>query len=276
MTMPNPIDVWNVATFDAELQHALAENEELIRSYILAESAIEAEYQSSDHLHMRRSNDFASSFGGFQEALSVSLTDRSIRGWHYTRLTDAEVESIRRHGIELSTLRSLRRRLDAQIAAGNLVSSQAEAIYNSSPFNGSQHDARTGKFWMTSHPLPISYSGVIPLLASWGGEAAYFWQQDSGLMELLKKIGAPRLIEVAVPLSSTRRAYLASAAIVSTFGRTLGCYPEKCTFDLYSEAPLPPASILKLHSEGDEAFAKIAEGYPEDFVDAEIGRWDHV
>jgi hypothetical protein len=275
MTLSSLIDVWNIATFDVDLRSTLANSAELIRSYMCADREIEAEHQSSDHVRVRRNNVFAVDFLAFQEGLIPPLNERSIRAWHYTRLTNPEVFAIQRDGIELSTLESIRRRLDALIEAGNLNPSEANAIFDASPFKGSQHDARTGKFWMTSHPLPLEDFGITSFMTSWGGESAFFWQRDKNILEILNKIGAPRVIEVSVPLKSTRHAYSASVSIVSTFSRSLGCNPEKSAFDLYSTSPLPPASILRMHSEGDETFAKIAKGYPEEFVDVDIGRWDH-
>ena len=47
------------------------------------------------------------------------MSDRAIRAFHYTRLTDDEVEIFLRRDTELSTPLTLRVRLDAQVAAGH-------------------------------------------------------------------------------------------------------------------------------------------------------------
>jgi hypothetical protein len=40
------------------------------------------------------------------------METRTIRAWHYTRLTDAEVVAMRMTGISLSSLDAIRQRLD--------------------------------------------------------------------------------------------------------------------------------------------------------------------
>lgn len=127
---------------------------------------------------------------------------------------------------------------------------------------------------MTSHPVDIEDRGVEVFLESWGGEAAYFWQQDAALQDMLKQIGRPCLLEIAMPLRHSRHAYSAAEAVVATYGRTLGRQPDKHAFDLYSQQPLSPAHILAVHSEGEPDFCAIARGYPVGFIDVNLGRWD--
>jgi hypothetical protein len=76
-------------------------------------------------------------------------------------------------------------------------------------------EARSGKFWMTSHPFPADHHGVELLLAHWGGEGVYFWLEDGQLIELVKGIGRPRVIEVAVPLQVTTSAYSGAKAVIA-------------------------------------------------------------
>jgi hypothetical protein len=126
---------------------------------------------------------------------------------------------------------------------------------------------------MTSHPLDVEDGGVAVFLESWGGEAAYFWQQDEGLQDTLKQIGRPRVLEIATPLLHSRHTYSAAEAVVATIGRTLGCEPDEHAFDLYSEQALGPAHILAVHSGGESNFGAIARGYPVGFIDVNLVRW---
>jgi hypothetical protein len=168
-------------------------------------------------------------------------------------------------------LETIRRRLDAQVAAGVFSAEIADALFAQSPFHhDEQSGPRSNKFWMTSHPVGIEHSGVTLLLGNWGGEAVYFWLKDAMLEELVAGIGKPRVIEMAVPLDATRHAYSASRAIVATFGRTLGCVPDDTGgFDLCATRSLGPQAVLAIHTEGEAVFAEIAKGYPAEFFGRE-------
>ena len=73
-------------------------------------------------------------------------------------------------GIHLSTLQTLRRRLDAQVAAKTFSASGAAALYAASPFH-EQEEIRSGRFWMTSNPAATDDHGVRLLLGNWGAFA---------------------------------------------------------------------------------------------------------
>ncbi|MGH6848340.1 MAG: hypothetical protein ACREC0_13145 [Methylocella sp.] len=122
---------------------------------------------------------------------------------------------------------------------------------------------------MVSHPRRTDDGGVKPLLACWGGESAYrYHQPGSTIHTLLSKKGVPRVLELSVPLWATKQAYRAGDAIVATFGRTLGCKPDRSAFDLYVTQPLAASSIINVHSEGEPAFNALGQGYPTRFPPA--------
>jgi hypothetical protein len=265
------IDVWNVETFDQYLLAELRANAELIRNYIVTERNNFLEREASDRRGPYPTNPYAASYLRFLEDVGRDMEARTIRAWHYTRLTDAETDTLRNTGIYASTLETIRRRLDAQVAAGVFSAEIADALFAQSPFHhDEQSGPRSNKFWMTSHPVGIEHSGVTLLLGNWGGEAVYFWLKDAMLEELVAGIGKPRVIEMAVPLDATRHAYSASRAIVATFGRTLGCVPDDTGgFDLYATRSLGPQAVLAIHTEGEAVFAEIAKGYPAEFFGRE-------
>lgn len=175
-------------------------------------------------------------------------------------------------GIYPSNLDTIRSRFAAQVVGGAFSQEVADRLFADSPYQSDQFDARSGKFWMTSHPVDIEDGGVAVFLESWGGEAAYFWQHDAGLQDMLKQIGRPRVLEIAMPLLHSRHTYSAAEAVVATYSWTLGCQPDKHAFDLYSQQPLGPAHILAVHSEGEPNFGAIARGYPVGFADVDLGR----
>src|SRR5580700_8687749 len=215
----NVIDVWNVETFDEALRMELCANAELIRNYMLTDRQNFLERQASNRMLLHPTNPYAASYQRFLEDVGRDMEARTIRAWHYTRLTDAETDTLRAAGVYPSTLETTRRRLDAQVAAAELSAEIANALFAQSPFHhAEQLEPRSKKFWMTSHPVQIEDGGVTPLLGSWGGEAVYFWLDDATLEQLVRGVGKPRVLEIAVPLNATRHAHRAGEAVVASFG----------------------------------------------------------
>ena len=268
------IDVWDVETFDRELRGDLDAHADVIRNYMLTSRRQWLERETSDHTMPHPENPYAGEFIWVKEHIMRLMEVRTIRAWHYTRLTDAEVDILRQGGIYPSSLDTIRSRFAAQVAAGAFSQEVAARLFADSPYQSDQLDARSNKFWMVSHPVNVEDSGVELLLESWGGESAYFWQRDAVLQDMLKQIGRPRVLEIAMPLVHSRHGYSAAEAVVATFGRLLGCRPDKHAFDLYTHQPLGPEHVLAVHSEGEPSFGVLARGYPVGFVDVNLGRWD--
>ena len=273
------IDVWDAKTFDGELSALLAKEGDFVRNYMTTDHRVFLVHdlgRSPERPMLRPENPYTSAFGALKEAISELMQSRTIRAWHYTRLTAAEVEKLRDEGIHLSTPATLRARLDCLVASAALSPQLADALYVESLFHSDQLEARSGKFWMTSHPVAIDDSGVRPLMAHWGGEVASFWTKDPALLAPLATTGIPRVIEVAVPLAVTSKSYSAAGAVIATFGRTLGCIPGSHSFDIYLTTPLPPDSVLLVHSEGDSSFHTIGLSYPERYVDVDKAHWKEL
>jgi len=260
------IDVWDIGTFDGDLLSELRANADLVRNYAAADAenfgscetpGLRARYQTNPH---------AEHYLHFLESLCRFIKGRTIRSWHYTRLTDSEVEALRATGVQLSTLETTRQRIDAQVIAGLIPHEIADSLYQASPLHASdQAEARTNKFWMTSHPVDVNDDGVAPLLSNWGGEVVYFWIQDAHLQQLVASIGTARVLEIAVRLEATRHTYSAAKAIAGTFSRSLNRVSDFDEFDLCAVRPLAPEAILGVHTEGEATFDRIARGYPTNY-----------
>jgi hypothetical protein len=278
MDLP-PIDVWNAATFDSDLTAALNKHANLIQNYFRKDHDNFLAYdlaKGPDRALIRPDNPHAGGFYALQDAIGELMRSRTIRAYHYTRMTDAEIAILQRDGIHLSTQTTLRARFDALVGLGSLSAEASNLLYDASPFHSEQLESRSNKFWMVSHPIATDDSGVTPLMSHWGGEVASMWMRDPVLLAELAKIGVARVIELAVRLSVTNHSYSAGKAVIATYGRTRGCIPEKSAFDLYAQQPLPPDAILAVRSDTDPSFAQIGRGYPIDFVDVDIGRWKEL
>lgn len=266
------IDVWNAETFDADLMGHLMAARDLVHDYLNTDRQIFLSYdlgRGPTRPLIRPENPFAGKFIALTESLAAHMRRRTIRAWHYTRLTDGEVDLMRREGVQLSTPATLHLRLGSLVTAGLLRQDTADALYAASPFHSNQRDARAGKFWMTSHPVARTDGGVVPLMAHWGGEVASMWVDDPDLLAPLAVVGRPRVLELAVLLAVTNHAFRASEAIIGTFGRMLGCHSDKHGFDLYVTTALAGDALLALYTEGDPAFEALGRGYPQEFVDIE-------
>lgn len=204
------------------------------------------------------------------------MQQRTIRAFHYTRLTDGEVASLKRDGIHLSTPATLQRRLDDIVADGGLTRDLADQLYAHSPFHGDQLEARSGKFWMTSHPIAVDDGGVKPLMKHWGGEVASMWIRNEALSAPLASLGKPRVIELTVAMSATKHSHRAGTSVVATFARSRGSISAKHACDLYVDQPLPPTAILATHTEGDASFVEMGRGYPAGFIDVDIAYWKEL
>src|SRR5579863_10375508 len=118
MTASSLIDVWDAKTFDEELSVILAEHAELIRNYMMTDHEIFVAHdlgRGPEKSIIRPDNPFTSAFLALKESLGERMRSRTMRAWHYTRLTAAEVEILRTEGVHVSTPATLRTRLDLQV-----------------------------------------------------------------------------------------------------------------------------------------------------------------
>lgn len=259
------IDVWNAESFDSALLGHLEASERLILDYLETKRRNWIEREASDRTRPYPENRYWRAWNIFTDLIGLEMQSRTIRAWHHCRLTDEEVEAFCATGPRPSDLEGLRARLSAQVAQCRFDEPTAEALFAASPFQGDQHQSRSGKFWMTAHPRHPADSGVELLLSHWGGESTYFWLQDEALIDLVRTIGKARIIEVAVPLAETRHSHSAVGAVISAFARTIGAPAELGDFDLYATRPLGPRAVLAVHSEGERFFSQLTEEYPDKF-----------
>ena len=119
----NPIDVWNVGSFDQALIALLESRSALVRNYYQVEREIILSHDLSrdpERPILRPKNPHGYDFYALKEGIWREMRQRVIRAFHYTRLTDVEVETLTREGIHLSTPSSLQRRLENMVRAGCL------------------------------------------------------------------------------------------------------------------------------------------------------------
>jgi hypothetical protein len=265
--LETPIDVWNLETFDDVLLGELHEHECLIRDYMDTETRNFIERQASDHRSLFPTNPHFNEYQWLVEHIADYIGTRRIRAWHYTRLTDDEVQVVRTFGIYPSTLETIRNRLNLRVGAGDFSAEIADVLFAASPFQDPQRGGeRANQFWLTSHPLEPDDGGAESLLGEWGGESVYHWLQDERLKNLVASIGKPRVLELVVPIDATPHGNRAAKAVLGAFGRRSVAYkPDREAFDLYCTHALGPQVVIRIHTEGEPDFAALARGYPVGF-----------
>lgn len=270
------IDVWNVATFDAALRAALDQDAGLIRDHVDRDNAIFLEHDHGDSPRrslIRPKNEHAGAHMHLTERIMALMNERTIRAWHYTRMTDDDVARMRVEGIRLSTPALLRERLDRLVAAGLVTPEQAADFVARSPFNSDQQQSRANKFYLASHPQRLTCSGVRSLLGFWGGEVVSFFVQDDPIARPLAAMGVARVLEVATPVRATRNAHNAAQAVLAAYARTLGCVESAHDFDVCVIEPVPAHAILRAHARGEPDFESMIAAYPPGYVDVMETYW---
>lgn len=274
---PAVVDVWDNATFGSDLGKELEAHVDLLLKHFDTERRIFPDHDVGRNRSLARpENPYAQAYMDFSEAIAKDMEARTIRAWHYTRLTDAEVDALLREGVHLSTPETLHRRLTAQVEAGAISADAAEHILAKSPFQTTQFDSRVNRFWMTSHPVEVGNVGVQPLLMHWGGEVASMFLRDESILTSIAAVGRSRVVELAVPVKLADAGYKTGRAVIATFARSKGAIPEKFDFDLRVTTALPPAAVLAVHTAGEETFDAIGRSYPAGYVDVSIGRWKEL
>jgi hypothetical protein len=261
------IDLWNSKSFDNGLLAELRCEAGMVRDYFATESANYDAYCAPGNRDMLRENPHWHIYNVFvDKVLAPLMAARTVRGWHYTRMTDAEVELLRRGGVYPSSLETIRRRLDGLAATGEITAETADVLFAESPFHSDEMGGRGDKFWTTSQPLPVTRSDVTSLLRSWGGESIYWRIQDPELVASIGRIGRPRVLEIALPLDAGPDARAAAHAVTRTFAAGLGCRVIRERLDLHVVRSLGPEAVVAVHTEGDEIYAQIGRRYPPGFV----------
>lgn len=184
-----PIDVWDVATFDTELAEELSRNADLIQAFWQEGRRLFEEREAQTVRGPPEQNRFGWSYQELGERMTALMEERTIRAWHFTRLTDREVADIVARGMPPMTLAVIRGRLDRIVAEGAIDAATADELYAASPYHRQLDGNRENRTWLAAQPYPIDDGGVVELLATWGGESIGFNHRSGRLRDLLERVG---------------------------------------------------------------------------------------
>lgn len=258
-----PYNLLDIKTFDDELIALLDKGKNIILAYLNAEreksAAFEAAPENMKTIVKLSPNPHWDEYDNLVNNMIANLLhSRSILAYHYTRLTDDEVDYIHEHGFEPSTPQSLQRRLNARALAGDLDLAVAEKIYRLSPLQ-LKANGREGLFWMTAVAKPTNDGEVEALLGFWGGEVSYMPHLD--VSTHVPKIGRSRVFEISLPLNVAKQVSSAAKTIVSTYLRSLGLSAGISDFDISTGTALPPNVIVRVLTEGEPEFLELGRQY---------------
>jgi hypothetical protein len=166
---------------------ALRQYEELARKFALMGTSAYLE-AGQPRNQFRDERDSVVDFVGEQ------VRDRSLVGFHCTRLVVEEIEEVKRSGLQPLSPELANRRVTRLEQAGYLDPDIAARLRSK---NVSTKETRKGKtcFIFTRNDLTEEY-GVGPLLAHWGGEALYYYHADDpDIGPRLGRIGIACIVE---------------------------------------------------------------------------------
>lgn len=131
--------------------------------------------------------------------LMDALLPYAITGWHCTRLTDSEIEHIRRYGMQLPGAAMLTQRIDALAAAGQITDEISRRLKDK--HQGDDRN-RAGMVWFCFFPPKLAGEhGIERFFRHSGGEALYNSHEDDPTTgPAISRIGTPCLVEADVPI----------------------------------------------------------------------------
>lgn len=189
--------------------------------------------------------------------LEAVLRQYELVGWHCTRLTDAEIASIRSDGMQLPDGAMLHQRVDAVAKAGRLSKNLANRLKSE---HQADHPWRSRRVWFCFFPPRLAgESGIERFFRHWGGEALYnSHERDPQTGAAIETIGLPCIVEAAVPIASLGRhgglhIKVARRYLISRGYRTV----EPVDHEGAITHPLPAANIRGITSFPSPAFMTL-------------------
>lgn len=152
------------------------------------------------------------------------VEDREIIGYHCTRLTDDEVARVTAEGLRPLTEELRRSRVQRRVEAGDLSPEMADQILNSGITGDGLHRLGYSCFFFTREVGEWCWK----FFRYWGGESIYVPHMcsDNEVKNRLISIGAPCIIEIAVPVSTIQYHSVAQGFLYEYGRRRNFQYPE--------------------------------------------------
>jgi hypothetical protein len=178
-------------------------------------------------------------------------------GFHCTRLTQKEIESIRGGGMQLQNSKTLRARI-ADLKSVGLIDNGVATIF--SDLNSADDDNRAAMIWFCFFsPHRAGEGGIERLLRYWGGEALHRWHEDgTETSSLLKRIGTPSVVVADVPIRLLEKGSSLVETLVRLYFENRGLRTaQSIRYETFTRFPLPAEAIRRVVSFPDAEFLDL-------------------
>lgn len=190
-------------------------------------------------------------------AVNDCLRNHSLRGYHCTKLTEAEIAIIQSCGMSLPNAGTLKDRISRLVDRGEIAEDHAQSFLAK---NQSDETYRANMLWFCFFEPRVAHQGGIErFFRSWGGEALYnSHERDPVTGPILGGIGIPCLIEADVPIASLSSVDGLSMKVGRAYAisRGLDC-GEPTDHEGNITAALPPTAIQRIIRFGEPDFSRL-------------------
>lgn len=187
------------------------------------------------------------------------LRSYSLIGYHCTKLTRDEIESIRINGMSLQNADSLNARID-RLLHNKLVSHEVAQFLKDT--NQANEGGRMAMLWFCFfEPFFAGEDGIGRFFRSWGGEALYNSHERNSITgAALRGIGTPCIIKANIPISSMKDSKFPDGAMVRVLLSKLDhCIRIPIKHVGYSTQNIAPHNIIDIIEYPSETFAELTK-----------------
>ena len=203
-----------------------------------------------------RPGKLAAFFDGAVGRLEAVLVRHEVVGFHCTRLTNSEIETILSQGLQMPDAAMLETRIAARVSEGHFDTEMAAALL-------ARHQAgdknRKGRVWFCLFPpWRAGRHGIERFFKHWGGEALYnSHERDEKTSPVLQAFGTPCILEVRLPISDIKLDF-ATLNIMKRFLESRGFEGvEQNDSEVQLIVPVGPERITALHRSPSLEFARL-------------------
>jgi hypothetical protein len=254
------VEIEKIDTWPSDLLKLATQNKNIIISYQLESKRIDYRCRQDVVVRSRPPvNEYKIGYDNLVRTAHEILNKHNIIGYHCTRLTLSEINTIHLEGMKVLSSELIRSRLTFAHTQGYL--SQAEFEYLTNLCN--LHGTRTDKLWFCPNRSTLKdCSAVYRLFRSWGGEAMYCGHEnDDRISATLRSIGIPCIVKCSLPILDVDRYPPDYAArFLSFFISGEVEYPEPPVgFDMCIERDLKASEVLDIIDMHNSAFEALTD-----------------
>ncbi len=183
----------------------------------------------------------------------------SLIGYHCTKLTREEIESVRNDGLLLQNAISLNRRIDRLQSAGAINAKVATCLKQN---NQADDPYRAKMLWFCFfEPYIAGQGGIERLFRSWGGEALYnSHERDPVTGSTLLSIGTPCVVKACVPIDFLKDSHFPDTSMIRAFLSHRGHQLENpIEHEGFSTKNIPSSNILGVFEYPGTQFIRLTQ-----------------